>query len=132
MSYKIFSFIYGASIWLVATLVFRFWGHLFFFIDQFAVLASLYLLTPVLLYASVKWVFIRFKLSIGQKLEAAVLMAIPGMFGDVVCIGLHNNVFPTLSVEQSVILASWILWAYSFVILIGFIYGSNASRIHNS
>jgi hypothetical protein len=46
-------------------------------------------------------------------------MAAPGMLGDVLCIQFHDVVFPTLSIEQVIVLSSWIVWAYVVVLLVG-------------
>ncbi|MEM6379726.1 MAG: DUF5367 domain-containing protein [Bacteroidota bacterium] len=122
MNYKSFSVAYGFGVWLMATLVFRFWGHTFFLVEHNLLLAGFFLATIPTLYLSTYWVFKKFSLTGAQRMESAVLMAIPGMIGDVVCLKLHQLVFPTLDMNQAVVLGSWILWAYVLVLIIGVYY----------
>ncbi|MBD0404923.1 DUF5367 family protein [Flammeovirga sp. EKP202] len=44
---------------------------------------------------------------------------VPGMLCDVACLKFHALIFPKLTLEQSVVLGAWILWAYVIVLLIG-------------
>ena len=96
-----------------------FWGHYFFLLDQPVLLGGLFLgLLPVL-FGLMTWVFKRYELNYAQKVKSAVLMALPGMIGDVFCIKYHIFIFPDLSTIQVINLASWVLWAYALVLLIG-------------
>lgn len=121
MNYQVFSFGFGFSVWLIASLPFRFWGELFFRVEKGAVLLLFFLgIIPVLLLLT-EWVFKRFQLTKETRLQSAVLMALPGMFCDVLCLQYHVFVFPKLSLEQTVVLGAWILWVYSLVLLLGII-----------
>ena len=119
MNNKIFSLIFGLSSWLMMTLAFRFWGHDFFLIDNDLLLVSFFLGTIPLFYSMIRWVHKRHRLSGMKRLESAVYIAIPGMIGDVFCIGFHEWVFPAMTTRQSIVLSAWILWAFVLVLLIG-------------
>lgn len=125
MNYQKFSFTFGFSVWLIATLTFRIWGNSFFLIENFFLMTSLFLGTIPILYLLAKWVFNRYKLTRYQRLESTVLMTIPGMVCDVVCLKFHYLVFPKLTIEQSIVLGAWILWAYVTVLLIGILESKN-------
>lgn len=119
MAYKKFSLIFGFTLWLIATLVFRFAENNFFFIDNFIVISSLYIGTIPVLYLFVKWVFNKFQLTNTQMKESVILMSIPGMVLDTFAIKFYYLVFPTLSKDEAIILGSWVIWAYVVVLLIG-------------
>ena len=119
MNYKKYSAIFGFTIWLIATLLFRFWENSFFFIDNSIVITSLFLGTIPILYFLMKWFFNKFRLRKNQILESAILMSIPGMILDVIAIKYHFLVFPTMSKEEIIVLTSWVIWAYTVVLLIG-------------
>ena len=123
MNYQYFSFTFGFLVWLLATLIFRIWGQVFFLIDNPFIITAFFLGTIPTLFLLVKWVYNRYQLTGEAKLHSAVLMAIPGMLGDVVCIQFHAMVFPRLSMEQVIVLGSWVLWAYVIVLIIGALVG---------
>lgn len=124
MNYQYFSLAFGFSVWLVATLVFRFLGPAFFLIENNLFLAILFLATIPLLYFLAKWVFNKYKLAGDAKLRSAVLMAVPGMICDVACLKFHTIVFPQFTPAQSVVLGAWLIWAYVMVLLIGLMQSS--------
>ena len=121
MNYKFFSVIFGFSVWLIATIIFRFWGDTFFRVENNLLMIVFYLGTIPVLYLLIKWVFSKYRLTGKEKLKSAVLLAIPGMLSDVISLKFHTNFFPTLTTEQAVALGSWVLWAYVIVLVIGFI-----------
>lgn len=122
MNYQKFSLVFGFSIFLIATLIVRFWGQYIFIEENNLIIGSLYLGTLPALYFLVTGVFNRFKLNSETQLRSSILMALPAMLCDTFCIKFHAIVFPLLTVEQSILLGSWVLWVYSFTILIGFIF----------
>jgi len=132
MNYQNFSVVFGFSVWLIATLAFRFWGHLFFLIDNHILVIGFFLGIAPALFFLVKWVFNKYQLTRNEKLRSAVLMALPGMLGDVLCINFHAFVFPTLTVEQAIVLGAWVLWAYSIVLFMGFNGDSNAKMTNST
>lgn len=121
MSYQKFSLIFGFSAWLLATLIFRFWGHAFFLIESDLFLALFFMGTIPVFYFLLQWAFDRYQSTGIARLEMAVLVAIPGMIGDVACLKFHHAVFPKMTIEQSLVLSAWVLWAFVLVLLIGLI-----------
>jgi hypothetical protein len=119
MNYQKFSLAFGFSIWLIATLIFRFWGHYFFFIENNLLITTFFIGIIPVLYFLAKSIFNQFQLVRADQLKSAILMALPGMVFDVFCIKYHAIVFPNLTIEQSIVLGSWVIWTYSLVILLG-------------
>ncbi|BDD03948.1 DUF5367 domain-containing protein [Aureibacter tunicatorum] len=119
MNYKKFSLTFGFLVWLFSSLPFRYWGNSFFIIKNPFILILLFLGVIPVLYLLTTWVFHRFKLTGLKKLESSAFMAIPGMICDVACLKFHDIVFPKLTIEEAIVLGSWVLWAYSIVLLIG-------------
>ncbi|OJJ21328.1 hypothetical protein BKI52_12265 [marine bacterium AO1-C] len=119
MNYQKFSLLFGFSVFLVATLAFSFWGHTFLQVNNAVIMVSLYLAVVPTLYFLTLGVFKRFQLSAEQRMRSAVLMAIPGMLCDVLCLKYHAIFFPTLTLEQAIALCSWVLWVYVFTLLLG-------------
>lgn len=125
MNYQKFSLLFGFSVWLVGTLILRYWGDTIFQIENNFLLFCLFLGAIPVLYLLVKWVFNLYKLSGDTNLRSAALMAAPGMVCDVFCIKMHSFVFPTLTLNQSVVMASWLMWMYVIVLIIGVIKSRN-------
>lgn len=119
MSYQNFSALFGFLVWFAATFVVRFWGHLFFSIKNMVFLICFFIVTGIALILLTHWVFNKFKLSKLEIPHAAVLMVVPGMIGDVICLGFYQYVFPKMGTDQIIILAVWILWAYVVVLCFG-------------
>ncbi|ADR20118.1 hypothetical protein MATR_22690 [Marivirga tractuosa] len=129
MNYQKFSLLFGFSVWLIATLIFRVWGHSFFIIENSLLLTGFFLGTIPILFMLSMWVFNKFQLIGNKRLESATLMTIPGMLCDVACLKFHHLVFPKLTIEQSIVLGAWILWAYVIVLLIGVMKSRNKNGI---
>ncbi|MEL7123618.1 MAG: DUF5367 domain-containing protein [Bacteroidota bacterium] len=129
MNYQNFSLLFGFSVWLMATLIFRIWGNSFFIIENAFLLIGFFVGTIPILFFLIKWVFDRYKLMASKRLESAVYMAIPGMICDVACLKFHHLVFPKLTIEQAIVLGAWILWAYVIVLLIGVMLSINENGI---
>ena len=119
INFQKFSFVFGFSIWLLATLIVRYWGDTIFQIENNFLLSSLFLGAIPVLYFLSNWVYSLYKLSGDTILKSTVLLVTPGMVCDVICLKFHSIVFPTLSLEQSVVMASWVIWVYTIVLLIG-------------
>lgn len=61
------------------------------------------------------------KLQPRERQKAAVFIALPGMLFDVVVLLFFANIFVNLDPEMDRIFASWLLWAYSAIVLTGFV-----------
>ncbi len=129
MNYKKFSLLFGFSIWLIATLLMRSFGDSILIIENTIVLASLYFGVIPLLFFLIKYVINRFKLCQKAQLKSAVLMAVPGMFCDVLCIKFHAIVFPKFTLDQTITLGSWVLWIYTLVLILGLCLKTKTSKI---
>lgn len=129
MNYQKFSFLFGFSVWLIATLIFRIWGDSFFNVESSFLLTGFFLGTIPILFILSMWVFNKYQLTGNKRLESATLMTIPGMLCDVACLKFHHLVFPKLTIEQSIVLGAWILWAYVIVLLIGVMKSRNKNGI---
>lgn len=119
LNYKAFSLLFGFLVWFVATLAFRYAGHLFFLTDKPLVLLGLYLGVVPVLGLLTLWVFKKYRLSGLERVNSAVLMAIPGMVLDTLCIEWFEVVFPTLASEVGLTFSSWLLWVYAVVLIWG-------------
>lgn len=119
LNYKTFSLLFGFTVWLLVTLVFRYGSHLFFLPENLPVLMSLFLaVVPVLGFLTF-YVFRKYRLSGPESVNSAVLMALPGMVLDTLCIHFFEAVFPTLRPEYGPTLGAWILWVYTVVLIWG-------------
>jgi len=56
-----------------------------------------------------------------QHFQAAVLLALPGMILDSIIMVSFRTSFPNLVPSSDSAFASWLLWAYAFVLISGFI-----------
>ncbi len=125
MNYKLFSLTAGFTIWLLATLAFRVAGHHFFLTENPLVMASLYLaLIPSLGFVAT-WTFNRYNLNKLEATQSAVLMVLPGMLLDTFCVKFFALVFPNLPENDGATFGSWLMFAYSIVLIFGIIRKDN-------
>lgn len=117
MNYKMYSALTGFSVWLIATLAFRWWGESFFLVEHHLLMAGFYGATVPIILLICRTVFQRFKLGREQVAISALAMAIPGMLGDVLSLKFHAWVFPNLNPDQVGNLGAWVLWAYVLVLI---------------
>ena len=119
MNYKIFSLIVGFTIWLLATTAFRVAGQYFFITDNALVLTGLYLIVIPVLGFVAHWVFNRYHLNRLEAIQSAVIMVLPGMLFDTFCIQFFSRVFPNLPETDAASFGSWLMWAYTIVLIFG-------------
>lgn len=128
MNYKFFSLTIGFTIWLIATIAFRILGHHFFLTENHLVMSLLYLaLIPVLGFIAT-WTFNRYNLNKLEAIQSAAIMVLPGMFLDVFCIKFFASVFPNLPEKDGVTFGSWLMFAYSMVLIFGLIRKGNKDQ----
>lgn len=118
MSYKFFFFA-SFLVWLIATLVLRFWGQIFFIPDSnlsmiASFLFSLFFL-PVLTYSLFLWQ----NLEPVQRKDAAICLVIPGMVLDALTNYFFPYFFPNLPDGANGIFGAWLLWGYAIVLMTG-------------
>ncbi len=119
----------GFLIWLAATLAFRFAGQYFFITESPLILAILYLaVIPLLVLISVI-AFKKFKLSGFENVAAGVLLVLPGMIIDTFVIQFFKNIFPNMPSSNAATFGSWLMWAYSVVLLTSIIIGFRKNNI---
>lgn len=60
------------------------------------------------------------KLSDLKQIQAAICIALPGMLIDAVVLIFFETIFTNLPADLDRYFASWLLWAYSLILLTGF------------
>jgi len=113
----------GFLIWFLATLAFRFAGQFFFITESPVILAILYVAVIPALALISAITFKKFKLSGLEIVVAGVLLVLPGMIIDTFVIQFFENVFPNMSSTRAASFGSWLMWAYSVVLLTSIIIG---------
>ncbi|WP_299094075.1 DUF5367 domain-containing protein [uncultured Metabacillus sp.] len=116
-----FFLFWGFFVWLGATLIFRFGGQFFFLYDQPLLMIMSYTLVVPLIAVLTLPVYKWKKVHSNQKIKAALFIALPGMLIDAVVLIYFQNLFPNLDPNTDKYFASWLLWAYSLILLSGFI-----------
>lgn len=119
MSYQRFSLCFGFSVWLLATLIFSFWGQFFFIDGNIPIMLILYVGSIPILFVLMNMVFSKCQLAIEERIRSSVLLALPGMLLDTFCIKYYEWVFPHFSSEKMIMLSSWIVWVYTVVLFLG-------------
>ncbi len=113
----------GFLIWLLATLAFRIAGQYFFIAESKAILIILYLaVVPALALISLG-TFKKFKLSGWENVVGGALMVLPGIIIDTYIIQFFETVFPNMPAIRAATFGSWLMWAYSIVLLTSLIVG---------
>ena len=107
----------GFGVWLLATLVFRLAGHLFFLDNNAPLLAIIWLLTIAVLQTFCLALFRRYRLDRAHRCEAAILLALPGMILDAVVTEAFAAVFPNMPGSSAASFGAWLLAAYAAVLL---------------
>ena len=120
MDRKLF-FAIGFLVWLLATIVFRLAGHLFFLDDDPAILTLLWLAAIIALFSFAVLLFRWRRLTRAQQFEAAALMVIPGMVLDAFITEGFEMVFPNMSADAAGSFGAWLLIAYASVLVAAFI-----------
>ncbi|MGE7674344.1 DUF5367 domain-containing protein [Lysinibacillus sp. NPDC094403] len=111
---------WGFGIWLVASAVFRFVGHYFFTLEEpFLMIATYILAIPIVWIATIPIYSLK-KTKGTERLLAAICIVLPGMLIDAVVLLVFDNIFPNLSAYLDRYFASWLLWAYSLILITGF------------
>jgi hypothetical protein len=114
--------ILGFLIWLIATIVFRLAGHLFFLAENAWVLLAHYAIVVPALWALANGLFHYFKLQAGQSVYAAVLMVLPGMLLDTFFIQFFSTLMPNMPASSASSFGAWLMWSYFWVLVSGIVY----------
>jgi hypothetical protein len=111
--------IWGFLVWLGAMLIFRFFGHFFFNPENALLLLLSYLLVVPLIFLLTYPLYKLKGLKKDERLKAVIFIALPGMFIDTIVLVIFPEVFTNLPVESDRYFGSWLLWAYSWILLTG-------------
>lgn len=112
----------GLLVWFVATIVLRMFGQVFFRPDSALVLLIHFVVVGPVLVGLLFWLFEHRRLTPDARPVAALQVALPGMFLDVLCLAWYPTLFPNLPLSARNELGGWLLWGYAWVILAG-LYG---------
>lgn len=113
--------VWGFSIWLVATIIFYFYAHVFIETGNLLRTTIVFVCTMPVIFGCVKFGFILFNVKQNDlHFRYAIMIAIPGMIGDLIVLPNYSFAFPTLSQADMPLLGSFILWAYSWVLFSSF------------
>ncbi|MGE7954174.1 DUF5367 domain-containing protein [Lysinibacillus xylanilyticus] len=119
---------WGFVIWLVASAVFRLMGHYFFIPDEPFFMLSAYILVIPIIWVVTIPIYSLKKLSDSKQLQAAICIALPGMLIDAVVLLFFDTIFTNLPADLDRYFASWLLWAYSLILLTGFMKASYKTK----
>ena len=111
----------GFAVWLLATVVFRLGGQLFFKPEEPLWLALLWCATAAAMIALARILFRWTKLNRAQRFEAAALMVISGMALDAIVTQGFASFFPNMPAAAAGSFGAWLLLAYASVILAAFL-----------
>ncbi len=113
----------GFLVWLLATLAFRLAGQFFFLTESPAILSILYLIViPSMIFLSL-FTFKKFNLDGFEKTAAGILLVLPGMLIDTFAIQFFEAIFPNMPATRAASFGSWLMWAYSIVLVTATISG---------
>lgn len=116
-----FFLLWGFIVWLGASAIFRIAGHYFFVLDRPLLMVASYILVIPLIWVLTVPIYSFMKISNGvQRLQAAIFIALPGMLIDAIVLLYFDRIFTNLSTELDRYFASWLLWAYTLILLTGF------------
>ncbi|NQD68009.1 DUF5367 domain-containing protein [Bacillus haikouensis] len=112
--------VWGFLLWISATLLFRFFGHMFLIPGNMMLLLITFILTiPLIALAAYPYYYLR-KIPESKRLLSSVQIALPGMILDIFSVLYFNNLFTNLHSDSLPLFAAWLLWAYSLLLISGF------------
>ncbi|ELZ98819.1 hypothetical protein C440_00645 [Haloferax mucosum ATCC BAA-1512] len=111
----------GLAVALVAGLVFRIVGQLILDPTRPLVVAGVFALVVPVMWVLAVGVFRWRGLSGGARLEAAILLVVPGMLIDAASTALFSMVYPNMSLTAAGLFGGLLLLAYATVLVAGFV-----------
>ncbi|WP_203362626.1 DUF5367 domain-containing protein [Bacillus sp. REN10] len=124
-----FFLFWGFLVWLGASLLFRFFGHIFFVTDSVWLMMISYLFAiPCILLVTMPIYRLK-QVTNNERLAAAICIALPGMLIDSLVLIYFDHVFVNLPIYTDRYFASWLLWAYSWILMTGIV-KNNTVRTH--
>ncbi|QQT26894.1 DUF5367 domain-containing protein [Sphingobacterium spiritivorum] len=113
----------GFLIWLLATIAFRIAGQFFFITESTTILTILYIIVVPVLGLITVLTCKRFRLTGFENIVAGVLLVLPGMFIDTFVIQFFDHIFPNMPASRAATFGSWLMWAYTIVLITSLIRG---------
>lgn len=113
----------GFLIWLLATIAFRVAGQFFFITESTTILTILYIIVVPVLGLITVLTCKRFRLTGFENIVAGVLLVLPGMFIDTFVIQFFDHIFPNMPASRAATFGSWLMWAYTIVLITSLIRG---------
>ncbi|MGJ1360526.1 DUF5367 domain-containing protein [Sphingobacterium spiritivorum] len=113
----------GFLIWLLATIAFRVAGQYFFITDSAVVLSILYIIVVPVLGLVTVFTCRKFRLTGLENVAAGVLLVLPGMLIDTFVIQFFGSIFPNMPASNASTFGSWLMWAYTIVLITSIIIG---------
>ncbi|AQX03416.1 DUF5367 family protein [Elizabethkingia anophelis] len=113
----------GFLIWLFATIAFRVAGQFFFITDSAVVLSILYIIVVPVLGLVTVFTCRKFRLTGLENVVAGVLLVLPGMLIDTFVIQFFGSIFPNMPESNAATFGSWLMWAYTIVLISSVIIG---------
>jgi hypothetical protein len=112
--------LWGFLLWISATVFFRLFGQMFLIPGNVLLLLATFSLgIPLITLVTYPYYYTR-RIPISKRLISSVQIALPGMILDIFSIIYFKKVFPNLHIDSLPILVSWLLWAYSLILISGF------------
>ncbi len=108
----------GFALWLLAMIAFRFAGEMFFLPEEtprMIVFVAAPILSGIVAFLALKLL----KEARGDEAEAAVGLALPGMFLDTFVVHEFSRVFPNLDATLDSAFGALMLLCYAMVLLVG-------------
>jgi len=109
----------GFLVWLVATVVLRLVGQLFFATPLALVLT--FVITGAVLLLALPILFVRAHMNPVQRMRVVLSLALPGMVLDSVSVTFVATVFPNMPATAHAAFTGCLLWAYSLVLFSGLV-----------
>ncbi|TDQ36987.1 DUF5367 domain-containing protein [Aureibacillus halotolerans] len=116
-----FFLLYGFLVWLGASVIFRLAGQFFFVPGQPILLIWASVLVIPLVAVLTLPLYHKKKLNSEAQLKAAICIALPGMVLDTVVLLSFDSIFVNLDQQMDGTFGSWLLFAYSLVLVSGFL-----------
>ena len=113
--------LWGLSVWFAVAILIRLAGHVLLSPTNTLLLTAFFLSVIPLMLSVTYPVYWWLGLSSDAQRGAAALMALPGMFLDVLLILFAGTVFPAMATEAVVHFGAILLFGYAIVLLTGFV-----------
>ena len=112
---------WGLLVWAAVSVVIRLFGHRLLSPETPRVVALFFVAVVPLMGLVTYPIYHRFDIQASRRPAAAVLMALPGLFLDVILLAFAGIVLPNLSSDAVVNFGAILLFGYAVVLLTGFI-----------